>query len=458
MSRCGGEGEGSSERRGGGSPLDAQHTACTNASLSNLHGAFAPLTLTAPPLPSPFAQPSPSPLHRPHPLRSIAPTLSAPSQVLMLGALLMLLLAVSSHHIHAHHHMHAHTVQVLMLGALLMLLLAVMRIVRSPAYSTLSFGLHVVAAASVVAWLATAASLCGSTSGDAAAKVHEHWPTVEQVLPAKWYACTGSREQLFAAEATAALSIMTTLASADLGLVLLLVLLAFYARQPLQRTARIGAAPGAEAREGESWWFTPPPSKPRSQLPLLTEGDGDHAASRYDMPPSSPRAWGGGNAEAYDAGGRPTSRTSMISNIDGDGPAQLFLANASLLPRWASEHLPRLSCSAKTLLAILGLAGAYVAGMVFFDSTAAAAVPFGGRHRQTVTLALDLPTADEMLFHQINLLSVVNEFEHGLTQVLLSAEGDTDQVTHTCTCTYTYTHTHTRVHIHIHIHEATRTR
>ena len=80
-----------------------------------------------------------------------------------------------------------------------------------------------------------------------------------------------------------------------------------------------------------------------------------------------PGGYGGGGYTAGYGDVRGTARTSLLSNLDGDGPAQAMLHNAPLLTRWLSRLAPRLSCSAKLLLLLLGVLGAYVAAVYASD-------------------------------------------------------------------------------------------
>ena len=352
-------------------------------------------------------------------------------------------------------------VKLLLLSALLLVLLTLVRLLLAPD-SPARWAAYTTLAVLTTALYATSAALCGSAAQSAHSSVLRHWPFVEQQLPAMRTPCTGQRSELFAAHAVSALAILTALASAALLVLLLLLLLAAYTYWPTRPcwgswrswgsgwalggggANRVGVEPLAGsssssryAAADEAWWWAPPPKRYASE-PLIppvadSHAGGPHAAAdgsgpsdAYHTPLRLEERFPAGLGEgAGMTGGGRDARTSMMSNLDDNGPAQILLANASLIPRWCVARVPRLSCSARVLLLLIGMGAAYVAAAVFFDSTAAATIPFGGRSRQTVsrTLTFSADTADVS-----TTLRVTNRFERGVTQVLFSKDRH-DEVT-----------------------------
>ena len=283
---------------------------------------------------------------------------------------------------------------------------------------------------------------------------------------------------MFQAAAREAIGLLTALASACILVLLLLLLLAGYERRPCKQTAAGGGSNASTNRVVDSnwnvhetgWWWTASPAKPVSGLnPLLTlggsnaafntpvacSGSGGTVATAANgrslssdilgMPgggePHSPYAAYAGDASSAgyvpystgavgaqhlqaDGGGlfwRSSQRTSVVTQIDGDGPAQVLLADAPLICYWLSTHVPPPSRLIKLLLSLAALALSYILTMLLLDATAFAAVPFAAnvtpKARQHVTIVL--PFNDQHLGNG-TMLNVFNAFEHGLTQVLLS--------------------------------------
>ena len=123
------------------------------------------------------------------------------------------------------------------------------------------------------------------------------------------------------------------------------------------------------------------------------------------------------------------TRTSMVSNIDGDGPAQALLSDAALIRAgFASGALSprraqRSPCGAVLVMAV------YAGWATVHDATRFASIPYG--HTQTVSLNHTFHATVDLLnrlqARHADDAAAAQPLREGVTSVTLS-EGDTDVV------------------------------
>ena len=301
-----------------------------------------------------------------------------------------------------------------LLAALGLGLFAPCRLAVTPATSPAASAAY--AAAGLVLLLAHAACtiVCSLAAADAPRAVGGRWGRIEPLLERTgvWgrlaTGCTGEASPLFEAAARLGLGSVAALSGGATLLLACILALAHHERahEAAAQEAAEAAAAGPEQAGRTSWWWWVPSSKRERELrqalntapdagggsqPALGPGDGTLSAAtteevllRADAPsrtPSRAPSWVGPQlgtgsmwAEAQHTTQltpRTTMRTTQLSNADD--PAW---GNAGLvLERFRGCALPRI----KPLLllgALLMLAAAWVAGTLFWDATATAAMPY----------------------------------------------------------------------------------
>ena len=364
--------------------------------------------------------------------------------------------------------------KILMLVALLLALLPFVRLVlapsRDPIESSVKFAVYLVYIALTAAFCLGSTITLGVAGSGVVASIDNHWDTINLALPDAAFLSSGHRRDLFRSSAETSLGVLATLGSAALLQLLVMLSLSLYTRYAtlgeLLGTRgganRVADGPSLEDQDGagglgrsKSWWYSASPKRLTREL-LLGVEDSDAAPSALGRtcsappgfaapslprvledrvtPPSSDqydsldkyqtRVRGGAAAGSAD---RLQHQESVLSNVDNDGVGQVLLHNAELFPTWFSSSVPRLPCSLRFLFAGLALAIAYVAGMVYFDSVAGAAVPFKTSARQSLQLSVPFslnyslyPPSPNYFANDATILNIVNNFHHGTTQVLLS--------------------------------------